>query len=374
MISTIASTFTIQSIDKKRLLIRTINGNNKLEWMENSDITWNSDYNGWIVSKNTNFDIVSTHLRFIEPTEDDVVVDIEPLVITTELKKNTSRKVTKKVVLPFNNMIYLKQGGGYLLKPILGDKHPDWGFKGNKGTDYYHGGWWRGGKGGWFFRGSKLNYLIENGAVCNIEEPKETKKNVKIEKNVLIKENTGIFNDMKYSEHGKGYLLTPIIGKKHPNWGIIGNKETDYYHGGWWRNELGGWFFRGSKLDFIIKNGAIYDTVLSSSDINNEVCDIDNESSEDESSEDESSEDESSEDEESGDDDEIRDILKTGETMDGVTVSYYGKGLLVNGSLYKYQKTLEWLGGIYNEKLDVYIFRKSSFALLEEYGVERTNM
>ena len=379
MINTIVSTFTIQSIDKKRLLIRGIHSNNdKLEWMKNSDITWNSDYNGWIVSNNTTFDIVSAHLEAIKPDNDDTMVDIEPLVITKEFKKNTQRKVEKTVTLPFSGMIYQKQGGGYLLKPIDGDKHPDWGFKGSKASNYYHGGWWRGVKGGWFFRGSKLNYLIENGASSEIatpnEEPKVTKKKENKTKRVAIKEEDRIFNDMKYSEHGKGYLLTPIIGKKHPYWGITGSKETDYYHGGWWRNELGGWFFRGCKLDFLIKNGAIYDTVLSSNDKTDKVSDSEDKVSDIDEVSDVDDEVSDVDDEVSDSDDEICGILKTGETMDNVSVSYYGKGLLVTGNLYKYQKTLEWLGGIYNEKLDGYIFRKSSLSLLEEYGVEKTHM
>lgn len=64
-----------------------------------------------------------------------------------------------------------------------------------------------------------------------------------------------IFSSMSFKNFGKGYLLTPDSGCSHPDWGKIGNKP-DYYHGGWWRKDLGGWFFRGSFFDFLKENGA----------------------------------------------------------------------------------------------------------------------
>ena len=67
----------------------------------------------------------------------------------------------------------------------------------------------------------------------------------------------GLFNNMEYTEHGKGYLLKPTI-KNHPDYGYKGNYTSDYYHGGWWKDELNGWFFRGSKHDLLEESNATY--------------------------------------------------------------------------------------------------------------------
>ena len=67
----------------------------------------------------------------------------------------------------------------------------------------------------------------------------------------------GLFNNMEYTEHGMGYLLKPTI-MDHPDYGYRGNYTTDYYHGGWWKNELNGWFFRGSKRDLLEDSNATY--------------------------------------------------------------------------------------------------------------------
>ena len=64
-----------------------------------------------------------------------------------------------------------------------------------------------------------------------------------------------IFSSMSFTKFGKGYLLTPDNGDSHPDWGKIGT-NPDYYHGGWWRKDLDGWFFRGSYIDFLKENGA----------------------------------------------------------------------------------------------------------------------
>lgn len=79
--------------------------------------------------------------------------------------------------------------------------------------------------------------------------------------NLLSKENDSKkkkkkFNNMKFKKYGKGYLLIPKKGKDDPDWGLRGNKSSNYYHGGWWRDDLEGWFFRGSLLEKLISNGA----------------------------------------------------------------------------------------------------------------------
>ena len=65
---------------------------------------------------------------------------------------------------PFINMSYQVQGGGYLLVPDNGENDHFWGYTGSKDTNYFHGGWWKEDLGGWFFRKSLLNTLVENGA------------------------------------------------------------------------------------------------------------------------------------------------------------------------------------------------------------------
>ena len=79
--------------------------------------------------------------------------------------------------------------------------------------------------------------------------------------NLLSKENDSKknikkFNNMKFKKYGKGYLLLPKNGKKDPDWGLRGDKSSNYYHGGWWRDDLEGWFFRGTLLEKLISNGA----------------------------------------------------------------------------------------------------------------------
>ena len=65
------------------------------------------------------------------------------------------------------------------------------------------------------------------------------------------------FTYMYYTTYGKGFLLKPYYGKKNKWWGYAGNKSTDYFYGGWWREDLGGWFFRKSLLHVLENNGAL---------------------------------------------------------------------------------------------------------------------
>ena len=95
----------------------------------------------------------------------------------------------------------------------------------------------------------KCDFIKLYNEICNISNTSTFKKKKKINKDK-------IFTDMEFSKYGKGYLLSPIIGKKHPDWGFTGNKSSNYYYGGWWRNDLEGWFFRGSLLKTLISNGA----------------------------------------------------------------------------------------------------------------------
>ena len=61
---------------------------------------------------------------------------------------------------------------------------------------------------------------------------------------------------MYYTTYGKGFLLALYEGNENKWWGYRGNKDTNYFCGGWWREDLGGWFFRKSLLNTLIENGA----------------------------------------------------------------------------------------------------------------------
>merc|ERR1712196_379154 len=119
---------------------------------------------------------------------------------------------------------------------------------------------------GWFFRGSLLNVLKDNGAVPSLTMTFKTETSKcnqtksltphEIPKPKTISKSQLAFTNMSYTQHGKGYLLTPNDGESNPNWGYTGSKDTDYFYGGWWRDDLEGWFFRSSLLHVLEDNGA----------------------------------------------------------------------------------------------------------------------
>ena len=143
---------TIKYIDGDKYLIQTI-GNNHIFKKYYKDY-WDENLYGLVIPKNNYADYCK--LNIIELFNN---LNNKSLQITRRLKK----KIKKDKI--FNNMSYSKYGKGYLLCPNIGSKHPDWGFTGNKKTNYYHGGWWRDDLQGWFFRGSNLKILIDNGAI-----------------------------------------------------------------------------------------------------------------------------------------------------------------------------------------------------------------
>ncbi len=93
------------------------------------------------------------------------------------------------------------------------------------------------------------------GDVSNRLNTEDTAVSLDINHNQKLIKNDKLFSDMSFKAYGKGYILTPNLGSSHPDWGKIGTKP-DYYNGGFWRKDLGGWFFRGSYLDFLKEQGA----------------------------------------------------------------------------------------------------------------------
>lgn len=228
--------------------------------------------------------------------------------------------------------------------------------------------------------------------VNKIEKPKpKPKKNVKIE--------TKLFENMVYQPYGKGYLLLANGSKEV---GYKGSKETDYYHGGWWRDDLDGWFFRGSLIDILIDNGAkevnkskpVKQISKPSKSKKNVIVRESEEDCSDESEEDEysdreeeysdgeeeigdeteeeeySDEEEYSAEEDSEDEDSEEDYQII---MKGVYYRKYGKGLLVTGNIKTYKQELKDLEGIFNSRLNGYIFRNKSLDSLIEHGIKKDN-
>ena len=264
----------------------------------------------------------------------------------------------------FSNMSFTQHGKGYLLTPNDGESNPNWGYTGSKDTDYFHGGWWRDDLGGWFFRGSMLNVLEDNGAVSGYSQSKskkckQTKSSTPIvspkPKSKSVSKSPSLpFTNMSFTQHGKGYLLTPNDGESNPNWGYTGSKDTDYFHGGWWRDDLGGWFFRGSMLNVLEDNGA------------NKVTPDGAPGSGDEVSSDENmtiSQLNSSK--------VMRSKLKNNEFMEGVYYTFLGsKKILVFGNTYYYQKTLKSLGGIFNRTFNGFFFKFLSKVVLKRFNIK----
>ena len=59
--------------------------------------------------------------------------------------------------------------------------------------------------------------------------------------------------------------------------------------------------------------------------------------------------------------------------MKGVYYRKYGKGLLVTGNIKTYKQELKDLGGIFNSRLNGYIFRNKSLDSLIEHGIKKDN-
>jgi len=225
--------------------------------------------------------------------------------------------------------------------------------------------------------------------VNKIEKPKP--KKVKIE--------TKLFENMVYRPYGKGYLL---IANGSKDTGYKGSNDTDYYHGGWWRDDLDGWFFRGTLIDTLIDNGAKevnkskhVKQISKPSKSKKNVIDSESEEeyieesedkeysdgeeefgddSEDDEYSDESDEedieDEDSEEDDSEEDDSEEDYQVI---MKGVYYRKYGKGLLVTGNIKTYKQELKDLEGIFNSRLNGYIFRNKSLDSLIEHEIKKYN-
>ena len=118
---------------------------------------------------------------------------------------------------------------------------------------YTHIGYWNTNQEGWFFKKSSFAYLTEECGVTFVKSEPTTSASSKppaSESSFTMSED---LSSMTLTHYGKGYLLTPASGHS-----LSGTKYFDLPEGGqgWWRNDLGGWFFRSKYYDELVDMGA----------------------------------------------------------------------------------------------------------------------
>lgn len=157
-----------------------------------------------------------------------------------------------------SHMALSTYGKGYLLTTVK--SHPHYakyyysdthGFSDTvpaNGT-YTHLGYWNSNGNGWFFRKSSFTYLTSVAGVKFIkDEPTASTSSFTMSEDL---------SSMNLTHYGKGYLLTPSSGDSRS-----GTKYFDLPDGGqgWWRQDLGGWFFRSMYYDELVDMGAQFTT------------------------------------------------------------------------------------------------------------------
>lgn len=389
-----AESFVIQNMLDGRILIKTTVSQSKIKSVKGFTFSYSQVLDGFIVNKSDVFDIIDIYTKLQEASTGDskvVMTNNELSLIGNRYSSDTEEDDS----LPFTNMTYKSHGGGFLLVPNSGKKDPLWGYAGNKETNYFHGGWWREDLGGWFFRHSLLEVLTNNGASeKRFESPKPSRWNVLPEKldsdkTTKIPDSSSPFINMSYQVQGGGYLLVPDNGENDPFWGYTGSKDTNYFHGGWWKEDLGGWFFRKSLLNTLIENGAKntneqYDNdrdyrkgriIVSSSDddrdyYKNGCIIISSDEDEEEEVEEEESESELEEFDSEEETDSSFDYVFWTRIRNRLYEKFQTKGnILVVGETENNSGLFENMGGKYNKSLRGYIFDETVKNDLIELGI-----
>lgn len=147
--------------------------------------------------------------------------------VSTKIEE-TVDNTTTTTTNPFAGMELSSYGKGYLLTPT--DDHPKYGQK------YFHNGWWMPSQNAWFFKSKYYDTLVSGGASILVESDTE--------------ETTKDMENMTFQEYGRGYLLT--CSEDHEDYG------TKYFHGGWWKPSLDGWFFKKEFLGKLAEQGATF--------------------------------------------------------------------------------------------------------------------
>lgn len=160
-----------------------------------------------------------------------------------------------------SSMALSTYGKGYLL--TTHSSHPQYakyyyydthGFTDTQQEDgtFTHAGFWNSKAKGWFFRKSSFTYLTsECGAKFIKDEPTTS---ASASESFTMSDD---LSSMTLTKYGKGYLLTPASGDSQS-----GTKYFDLPDGGqgWWRQDLGGWFFRSMYYDELVDMGAQFTT------------------------------------------------------------------------------------------------------------------
>ena len=111
---------------------------------------------------------------------------------------------------------------------------------------YFHGGYWNQTLGGWIFKKSKKNYLLNNGAVHTSSSNTKSKSN-KTSKTVYNSPLEGY----KLKFYKRGILMTLNTKYQMP-------KDYKYFHGGYWNDTLNGWIFKKDYKSALESRGASF--------------------------------------------------------------------------------------------------------------------
>ena len=120
------------------------------------------------------------------------------------------------------------------------------------GTDYkyFHGGYWNQTLGGWIFKRSKKNYLLNNGAVQTSSSNTKSKNVSKSNKKSKTVYNFPL-QGYKLKFYKRGILMTLNAKHKMP-------KDYKYFHGGYWNDTLNGWIFKKDYKSALESRGASF--------------------------------------------------------------------------------------------------------------------
>ena len=207
---------------------------------------WNSKQKGWFFKQEFFDELFSLGAQYVIDAATGKVKSRgrstkgsshTPSVKTTTRKGTRNRKST----VDFSDMTFEKFGKGFILRAdtthhLFGDK-------------YLLSGWWNAKQQGWFFKSEFESELIDHGAQFITVDDSGSDEYTEDEI-AAASAMTGIdLSMMTLEEYGRGYLLIPP--SDHP---LFGEK---YFREGWWRPDIGAWFFRSQFIDGLISDGAM---------------------------------------------------------------------------------------------------------------------
>lgn len=213
---------------------------------------WNARQQGWFFKKEYFDELFSLGAQYVVDSSSGKVksrgrstrntttsTSAPALTVRTSTRSGGTSK--RHVTFDFSGMTFETFGKGFILR--ASDDHPLFGEK------YLLSGWWNAKQQGWFFKSEFESELIDHGAQFISLEDDESEQYTEDEV-AAATAMTGIdLSMMTLEEYGRGYVLFPPTN--HP---LFGEK---YFRDGWWRPDLGGWFFRSRFIDGLISDGAM---------------------------------------------------------------------------------------------------------------------